>query len=322
MVPEWLILFNTLPASSPTLAPHLDALEARTVAEGGFAPDAAREQKPRPDATAWAILALQAAARGADKLAPARTWLASRQRRDGRVTLEHKYATATWPTPLAILAWQGSPADAEAQQRALDFLLDFGGMAFKRGPLDGHDSTLVGWPWIEHTHSWVEPTALGLMALTVTGHDSHPRALEARKLLINRQLAAGGWNYGNPSSFGQALRAAPDSTGVALSALAEQSKWPESPEQKGAEQEEPALFESSLELLEREVLRLRTPLSLAWALLGLSAWNRRPEAATAWTLECLDRQATLGSYDTALLAQLLFAAHSPAGLVGSLTAPK
>ena len=56
----------------------------------------------------------------------------------------------------------------------------------------------------------------------------------------------------------------------------------------------------------------------AKGLLGLSAWGRRPEPAIPWCAECLDRQETLGAYDTALLALVLFAAHATSGLVGSL----
>ena len=92
-------------------------------------------------------------------------------------------------------------------------------MAFGRSPLLGHDTTLIGWPWIQATHSWVEPTALALMALTLSSNADHPRATAARELLLARQLEAGGWNYGNTTAFGRAQRPAPDSTGVALAAL-------------------------------------------------------------------------------------------------------
>jgi hypothetical protein len=290
--------------ATAVLEHYLDSLEERASAEGGFAAGADRQVQPRPDATAWGILALQAAERGGEILAPARTWLASRQLRDGRVSLTGEHPAAAWPTPLAILAWQGSPEHREAQERALTFLISFRGLAYPRSPLLGHDTMLVGWPWIESTHSWVEPTALGLIALTVTGKAANARAREASELLIDRRLALGGWNYGNPSAFGRAQRPALDSTGIALSALTEVS--------------DPSLLGASLDYLEREVLRVRTPLSLAWTLLGLSAWDRRPEEAVAWCVECLERQENLGSYDTALLALVLLAAHAPSGLVGSL----
>ena len=295
-----------MPGSDSSLDPYLDALAARALDDGGFAPDAERRNPPRPDATAWAILALEAAGVHEGPMASARTWLTARQGRDGRVSLTPDQPAAVWPTSLAILAWQGSATHAEAQQRGVKLLLRLRGLTFPKTELLGHDTTLVGWPWIELTHSWVEPTAFGVMALDVTGNDSHPRAREARELLLDRQLEGGGWNYGNTTAFGQVQRPTPDSTGVALGALA-------SAPAESAEAVEPSLL-----YLEREVARLRAPLSLAWALLGLSAWIRRPDSATAWCRECLERQSALGDYDTALLAVVLLAAHAPTGLVGCL----
>jgi hypothetical protein len=43
---------------------------------------------------------------------------------------------------------------------------------------------------------------------------------EAKRLLLNRQLSVGGWNYGNTMVFGQNLHPMMESTGVALNALA------------------------------------------------------------------------------------------------------
>lgn len=303
------ILFNTLPDVSTSLAVHLDALEVRAAENGGFAPDAEGAFGPRPDTTAWAILALEAAGRTA-ALAPARNWLVGAQAKNGRVSMDRANPAASWPTPLAILAWLGSADHAEPLGRSLEYLLELGGITYPRSDLVGHDTTLIGWPWVEVTHSWVEPTALARIALLVTGRGAHARAEEARRLLLDRQLEEGGWNYGNTTALGQVQRPTPDSTGVALAALVSDG---DSAGAVDADQLEP-----SLDYLGRELARVRTPLSLAWGLLGSSAWNRRPEGAGAWCLECLDRQESLGAYDTALLAAVLFAAHASAGIVDEL----
>jgi hypothetical protein len=76
-----------------------------------------------------------------------------------------KHPDAFWPTSLAILAWQGSPEHIGNQSRAVNFLLNISGTHFNR-KLDspvGHDTSIKGWPWVENTHSWVEPTALALI---------------------------------------------------------------------------------------------------------------------------------------------------------------
>jgi hypothetical protein len=141
---------------------------------------------------------------------------------DGRLSVSPNHPQAFWPTPLAILVWHASPSHREPQSRALEFLLATAGKHWKKGEdaVIYHDPSIIGWPWIEDTHSWVEPTAVVLMALDVTGYGDHERAREARLMLLDRQLELGGWNYGNTSVFGQRLRPMAESTGLALNALA------------------------------------------------------------------------------------------------------
>ena len=52
---------------------------------------------------------------------------------------------------------------------------------------------------------------------------------------------------------------------------------------------------------------MRTPLSLAWGILGLSAWGRRPAEAAAWVDESLALAGRYGGYGTTHLAMLLAA---------------
>ncbi len=70
------------------------------------------------------------------------------------------------------------------------------------------------------THSWVEPTAINVLALRSAGQAGHPRCREAVKLLLDRQLPEGGWNYGNTTVLGHVLRPQVQPTGLALAALA------------------------------------------------------------------------------------------------------
>ena len=70
------------------------------------------------------------------------------------------------------------------------------------------------------THSWVEPTAINVLALRSADQAGHPRCREAVKLLLDRQLPEGGWNYGNTTVLGHVLRPQVQPTGLALAALA------------------------------------------------------------------------------------------------------
>ncbi len=64
----------------------------------------------------------------------------------------------------------------------------------------------------------------------------------------------------------------------------------------------------SLNYLQGEVGRLRTPISLGWGLLGLAAWDRWPSNGAALVERCLANQTRYGEYDTSALCLLLLAA--------------
>jgi len=276
---------------------------ARGLPQGGFAARAGGAA--RVDATAWAVLALEAAGAGGPLLGPARRYLAAQQLADGRVPIHPDHPEAFWPTPLAMLAWIGQADWAEPLDRAGRFLLAITGKHWERKPGNylGHDTAIRGWPWIEATHSWIEPTALGILALRSAGLGGHPRVAEAARMILNRQLPGGGWNYGNTLVFGSQLPPMPEATGFALAALAGLASRTQ--------------VQASLDYLAGQVSRQRTPQTLGWGLLALGAWGSRPAEARAWIEETLGRQAAFGSYDTMSLGLLVLAAESPAGLAGA-----
>jgi len=298
------------PSTDSLLHDALVELQSRRVS-GGIA-GRLGEPQPRGDAIAWAILAFRSA-RAAEPGSTERSQLTQQLRAelkafqlpDGRVTVAPEHASAYWPTTLAILSWLPSTKHQGDVERALDFLISrSGGLAMPNTPFVGHDSTLVGWSWIQATHSWVEPTAMALLTLSLAGQPQHPRCAEARKLLLNRQLTNGGWNYGNTEAFGQTMRPAPDSTGIALTGLAGQI--------------EEAAVAQSLGYLEEIYQRLRSPLSVAWAVLGLAAWGRRPADAQAKVEAVWKRQDRLGPFDSSLVALLSLALSATKGLGGAI----
>jgi hypothetical protein len=278
----------------------INLLQKRSLAEGGFTN--ADNGDYRTDATAWAIIALSACAFDPEIISRARSRLAAGQLADGRVCISPHHPAVYWPTPLAILAWSQSPSNQDSLARAVDFLLEHSGMSLQEQALsaDASDPTLRGWPWVADTYSWVDPTALGMIALKVTGHSNHPRLAEATRLLLNRKLPHGGWNYGNTIVFHKELRPMPENTGMALAAL--QSLTVRSN------------LELSLDYLKVAVRNLRTPIALSWGILGLGAWGERPLAATTWLSECWGRQARFGVYDTASLSLFILACRLSGGI--------
>ncbi len=272
------------------------------------------ESEPAVEATAWRALALRLAGARADGPAVAAqdalaagTALVNAQAEDGRLSLSPMHPGAYSPTSIALLAWHGRPEFAAAHARALAFLLGVKGDHFPRDPQSplGMDTDLAGWPWIERTFSWAEPTALALLALESAGLGGEARAGEGRALLLDRQIASGGWNYGNARVFGSDLRPAPESTGLVLAALAGRVEKHE--------------VKASLAYLSDLVPAMRTPLSLGWGWLAMSAWNeRRATDLVAAMRETLARESRYGGYQSAELALLAVAVAAPRGLLAAL----
>ena len=255
-------------------------------------------EQVRPDAAAWALIAFWRHEEMRELLNPLGEALQKEQEQDGRVPIDPHFPLAAWPTPLALLAWLQQTDKAGIVTRSVDFLLTWHGLHWvNREPeVLGHDTSLVGWPWVTGAHSWIEPTSLALLALNAAGSGGHARCQQARQMILNRQLPKGGWNFGNTTVYGHELRPMLHSTGMALTALAKAV--------------EPEAVDHSIRYLEAAIQPVRAPLSLGWGVIGLSAWNRRPEFADQWIAECLEKEQSTTEYDLALLG-LLYCALLP-----------
>ena len=269
-------------------------LSERFLADGGIA-DRVHGQF-RTDATAWGILAWLAAGGEEERVDTHRARLIQEQEATGAVSVSKSHPESFWPTGLAILAWQSSSSSQAAQDRAIHFLIEMSGVHRPPRPDEqvGHDPLLKGWPWVVGTHSWIEPTALNLLALKIAGYGKHDRVTEAIEMILNRQLLHGGWNYGNTLVFRRELLPMPESTGAALTGLA------------GMIAREKIV--KSLSYLQGELAQRSTPIALGWTLLGLAAWGLWPSNAMALVERCLANQSRYGDYDTSALSLLFLGA--------------
>jgi hypothetical protein len=224
--------------------------------------------EPAAEPTALAGLALAAHGR-LDAAQQASLWLAKMQARTGSVGVTPAQPTPCWPTSVAMLLWKcldaasTSPQFADSIDRAVHWTLQQRGKTLPRNPQFGHDSTLVGWSWAANTHSWIEPTAMFVLALKAVGQSPHDRTREAVRLLIDRLLPNGGCNYGNTIVLGQTLLAHLQPTGLAMMALA------------GEGYDDPRI-ERSLNYLRRQLSAETATASLCYGLLGLAAHGRTP----------------------------------------------
>ena len=243
------------------LQPTLDQLAKSPVC--GYLPNQAAATEP----SVIAALALSAHEMQ-EAASPVLDYLAAAQQSDGSVGVREKEPTPGWPTSLAVIAWQHFDAVKHKSHidKGLAWISALHGKSIERTSEMGHNTTLDGWPWAEGTHSWLEPTAFHLLAYRAVNQAQHSRAREAVRLLIDRQLPAGGCNYGNTIVLGQTLRPHVQPTGIAMLALA-------------GENDPSGRMEKSLTWLKWSLGTRSTAASLSWALQGLRAHDREAPQA-------------------------------------------
>ncbi len=230
-------------------------------------------------------------------------WLAEVQADEGSLGIDAENPRPRWPTGWAVLAWHAAASFAAettggettrwtaAAERAIDWILSLEGRRLPRSSGLAHDTTLCGWPWVESTHSWVEPTAINLLALKRSGMADHPRSRAAVELLLDRMLPSGGWNYGNTKVLGNTLRPHVQPTGLALAALCGES---------GAA----VHVRQALDYLKAALSETTTTASLCYGLIGAAAHGHRPAAAEEWLAAAVRRTLRQGAspYSLALTA--------------------
>lgn len=276
---------------------------------------------PVTEATALAAMAL--ASQGREKpAAQALDWLARLQQSDGSLGIDETNRRPSWPTGWTLLAWQTGLASIAANrgggsgkakiaperqsaaarwsasaQRAIQWVLASRGREHPRSEHFGHDTTIQAWPWVEQTQSWVQPTAMHLLALKRSGLAAHARCREAVAMLLDRMLPDGGWNYGNTVVLGATLRPQVEPTGLALAALQ-------------GEPSAAAHVQKSIKYLEQSLSDRTTTMSLCCALIGGAAHGWRAPSAGDW-LEAAYRRTIRRDASPHNLALLVLAASEP-----------
>ena len=131
---------------------------------------------------------------GARRREPALAWLAGLQAPTAASASARVRPLPCWPTGLALLAWSTDRIRFRSQiEQATGWILAARGKPQPRSQQMGHDSTLVGWPWVMGTHSWIEPTAWNVLALKAAGRaqssaHSRSRAAARRSAASRRRL--------------------------------------------------------------------------------------------------------------------------------------
>lgn len=195
------------------------ALAAARNRDGGWGYRAGTSSRLEP--TALALLALGAS----DQLAQ----LVARWPHRGGILLEPGIGLPNYAAN-ALAALVGLSADRNRPSawviQLLDDLLGVKGRttAASDPAMNRQDNSLRGWPWVDDTFSWVEPTAWCVLALRrglphVPADVARDRIDEGQRLLLDRVCTPGGWNYGNSNVFRRQLPPYVPTTAVSLLAL-------------------------------------------------------------------------------------------------------
>lgn len=206
-----------------TVADLSDRLLDAADPSGGWSYYAGRA--PRIESTCWALLALDGTTSPADfDPGPHLAFLRSLEQPTGDFVDVGGQVNYAWNALSALtLGTTGGADDRAMAGRLTAMLLERRGIAIEgETPEVRLDGSLQAWSWVDGTFSWVEPTALALLALrqtAATGETAAARIDEAERLLADRACPGGGWNYGNGAVMGQDLRPYVPTTALALLAL-------------------------------------------------------------------------------------------------------
>ncbi len=177
---------------------------------------------PATEPTALAAMALTA--HGRDATAPL-DWLLANQRPDGGFAVSPAHDESTWVTAVAAIALLGA-GRRDAGEAAVNWLLNVPIYTLPVTPNSpyGYDTSLPAWPWTPGDFSWVEPTALAMLAIQRSSHANDPRVAQGLRLLADRAAFDGndgGWNYGEPRVLGADLSPAVVPTALVILAARE-----------------------------------------------------------------------------------------------------
>lgn len=248
--------------------------------DGGWPYQPGTQSSPEP--TCYSLLALRDNKTTNGFVAPVQKglrWLLPRVNEQGALTLQDDNEPH-WTTSLLVTTLRQLGAANEARKKSVEWLLQWKGKRVPQQEEVALNGDLVGWPWVNDTFSWVEPTSQAILALKFCGYGNHPRVTEAERLLLDRVCQDGGWNYGNHTVLGAPLHGYAATTAWAILALQNTSGIG-------------ALLNKSLVFLEQETKNRPSTLSLSLTILCFDVLGR-PTADLGQAL--VRRQAANGSW--------------------------
>jgi hypothetical protein len=287
-----------------TDAEQLQASLLETRNEDGGWPS--RTGRSWTEPTALALLALQGTLVSSETRSLTASWLAHRQSSDGGWPPCAAVPTSTWVTGLALLALADEPASAQGCPRGALWLSNHvypelsPFQRFLQQSLGINPSRAPGSaPWFPGTAGWVIPTAFSILALScwsahLRNADLSLAVHRAQNYLLSRRCSDGGWNHGGSLQRSETSPSYPETTGLALLALANNST--------------PSL-EPTLRLAESQLQHPDSTEGLCWLLMGLAAHGLKKEPPP-WSAQSFSKPA-MTTQEIALRLITWQALHGP-----------
>jgi hypothetical protein len=210
-----------------------------------------------PEPTCYSLLALADTSFPLDK---SLGWLSGLVNPNGQLYLPND-DSPNWGTSHLIITLTRLNLLPDVQQASIEWLLKWKSRYVETTEIVTLDGSLIGWPWISDTFSWVQPTSYAVFALKLVGLREHARVKEAETLLFDRMCPGGGWNFGNPIILERPIDPSLSETAIALFALQDV------PEAATA-------IEVGLTLLEKSLPNYPTALALSLGILCLQLYDR------------------------------------------------
>lgn len=273
-----------------SLSRAIDFIKANQNPDGGWGYYPQRESLTEP--TAFCLLSLYSSGENRH-VSSGLSFLKSCQSDSGAVGIDKCDQEGNWMAYAALLAFHMFEAEAE-KNRLIDWALDFQDASSRlskeyikaiRRKLR-FDPSIRGWPWTTRTTAWVEPTSLFIIALTRSGiPKDHDRIRSGVKLLLDRKIKNGGWNFGNPYDNARYLEPGALPTSLAVLAL-----------HLAGHPGSGSAVRQGLQILSRSLENDMSVASLIWALLALKALTPDSLDAGRAAARLMDRQASDGSF--------------------------
>jgi hypothetical protein len=185
----------------------IDYLTSAQNEAGGWGYSAGQKSVVEP--TAAVLLAIRDEEKAIDSFNKGISWLLSSQNQDGGWGIHENDPQSGWHTAWALIALKKSKPGIDSFIRGIEWLSFVSTnliteAEFKDQNLSFSDNVWARvWPWLPGQGSWIEPTALAVLALegSVLSSVASIRMNAAIEYFRKNRTPVGGWDFGNAGPY-------------------------------------------------------------------------------------------------------------------------